>query len=299
MIAGWEHVMASVANLYHGAHEAYHQLNPVLRGALAPLIILLKYAPPIFILERLSGGKTTQYKSAGFRQDIVYLVLHSGGFYRALLTIYVLGILTPYLKVFDLKLLNHIPQEHFFVRAVIYFLTADFMLYWYHRWQHSNRFLWAFHTTHHAQANLSFLTQIRFHPIEEVLQAIFTYVPLLLLGATAQDWAPLAVLYRVVVFLQHSEVRWRFGPLRKILVTPHFHAFHHSTDPAHYNRNFGTTLSVWDYCFGTAVEEQERPSRYGLSDVEMPTVASTFLVPFRLVYETYFKRRDQVESAGD
>lgn len=298
MVAGWEHAMVCVS-LFHHARDAYHQLNPVLRSILAPLIALVKYAPPIFILERLSGGKTTQYKSAGFRQDLVYLVLHSGGTYRALLTIYVLGILTPYVKVFDLKLLDHIPQEHFVVRAVIYFLTADFMLYWYHRWQHSNSFLWAFHTTHHAQRNLSFLTQIRFHPVEELLQALFTYVPLLLLGATARDWAPFVVLYRVVVFLQHTEVRWNCGPLRKILVTPNFHAFHHSTDPAHYNRNFGTTLSVWDYCFGTAVEGQERPSRYGLSDVEMTTIASTFLVPFELVYKTYSKGRAQVESSGD
>jgi hypothetical protein len=55
---------------------------------------------------------------------------------------------------------------------------------------------------------------------------------------------------------------------------------------------------VWDYCFRTALDEQERPSRYGLPDVEMTTIASTFLVPFRLIYEVYFKKRIRAESAG-
>jgi sterol desaturase/sphingolipid hydroxylase (fatty acid hydroxylase superfamily) len=299
IVAGLEHAIASIASLFHDAHNSYHRLNPTLRSALAPIILLLKYGPPIFILERLSGAKTTQYKTAGFRQDLVYWFLYSGGIFHTLITIYVLGLLAPHLNVFDVKLLDFIPQQHYFLRAAIYYVIGDFIVYWMHRWQHSSKFLWAFHTTHHSQKNLSFITLNRFHPIEELLLAVFTYVPLLMLGATAQDWVPLILLYRVVVYLQHSQIRWRLGPLGKILVTPHFHAVHHSTDPAHYDRNFGGTLSVWDHCFGTAVEEQERPSHSGLPDVEMATVASTFLVPFRLAYEAFFPGREQVESAGD
>ncbi len=295
MVAGWENVIDCITSLYRDAWNAYHQLNPVMRGFLSPLIAIIKYLPPIVILERLSGGKTTQYNSAGFRQDLFYWIWHSSGLYRFLFTASLLGVLTPYLRVFDLKLLMPL---HYVMRGAIFYLIAEFIAYWYHRWQHSNRFLWAFHTTHHTQTHLSFATFNRFHPIDEFLMDIIPYVPLFMLGATVNDWAPLFWMHKSLVYLQHSEVRCRLGPLGNIFVTPHFHAFHHSIDPAHYNHNFGATLSVWDYCFGTAIEEREWPCRYGLPNVEMPTVASTFLVPFRLVHETYFKKRTHVESAG-
>lgn len=287
--------MAALTSLFHDALSCYHRLNPAIRGSLSPIIILLEYLPLIYILERLSGGKTTQYKSQGFRQDLFYWVWHSSGLYRTLFTASVLGVLSPYLKVFELKLL--VPL-HYIVRVVVFYLIAEFIAYWYHRWQHSNRFLWAFHTTHHTQKHLSFATFNRFHPIDEFLMDIIPYVPLLMLGATVKEWAPLFWMHRVLVYLQHSEVRWRFGLLGRVFVSPHFHAFHHSANPAHYNRNFGATLSVWDYCFGTALDEAERPSRYGLPDVEMTTIASTFLVPFRLAYESCFKKRDHAEPAG-
>lgn len=298
MLVGCEDVITGAVSLYHNARNAYHGLNPTLRGAMAPLKNLLLFLPPIFLLERLSGGKTTQYRSAGFRQDLVYVFLYSSGLFKALITIYVLGALTPFLQVFDLKLLD-IFQRHYVVRAVVYYVLVDFMSYWLHRLRHASRLLWAFHTTHHSQKDLSVITTNRFHPVEELLSDIIAYVPLLMLGGTQVDFVPLVWLFRITLFLQHSNVQWRFGPLRKVLVTPHFHAFHHSTDPAYHNCNFGATLSVWDYLFGTAVDEQQKPTRYGLLDVEMPTVASTFWVPFRLVYETYFKRRRPIESAGD
>jgi sterol desaturase/sphingolipid hydroxylase (fatty acid hydroxylase superfamily) len=293
MVAGWEHAITCVTSLFHDAHNSYHRLNPAIRGTLSPLKLLLEYLPLIFILERLSGGKTTQYKSAGFRQDLFYWVWHSSGLYRALFTGSLLGVLAPYLKVFDLKLLMSLNTM---VRGIVYYLIAEFIGYWYHRWQHSNRFLWAFHTTHHTQEHLSFATFNRFHPIDEFLMDVIPYLPLLMLGAGAQQWVPLFWLHRVLVYLQHSEVRCRFGPLEKIFVSPHFHSLHHSPDPAQYNHNFAPTLSLLDYCFGTAVDGP-RPTRYGLPDVEMTTLASTFLVPFRLVYETYFKRTGRVEPA--
>jgi sterol desaturase/sphingolipid hydroxylase (fatty acid hydroxylase superfamily) len=300
MVGGWEHAVTGIGSLFHGMIDSYHRLNPKLRGALSPMIVLLKYLLPIFILERLSGGSTTQYKSAEFRQDLVYWIIRTSGAYRALLTTFVLLVLAPNLKIFDLHLLDRfVPHPHNFARLVVYYVIADFTAYWVHRLQHRSRFLWAFHTTHHSQRNMSFITLNRMHPFEEIFHTILTYTPTVLLGATAQDLVPIVWLLSIVAFLQHSQVRWKFGILEKILVTPHFHAIHHSADPAHRDRNFGVSLSIWDYCFGTSVEDTAWPASYGLDDIEMPTIVSTFLLPFRMVYESYFKRRDRVGSAGD
>ena len=51
--------------------------------------------------------------------------------------------------------------------------------------------------------------------------------------------------------LQHTQIPWRFGPLHWVLVTPRFHLYHHSIDPAHHDRNFGIVFSFWDRLFGT------------------------------------------------
>ena len=41
------------------------------------------------------------------------------------------------------------------------------------------------------------------------------------------------------------------------MLCPHYHQLHHSTDPKHYDRNFGLMLAVWDRMFGTLA----RPGR--------------------------------------
>jgi sterol desaturase/sphingolipid hydroxylase (fatty acid hydroxylase superfamily) len=296
---GWEPGVSGAIQVWHHLDASYHHLNPAVRAGLQPVVFLIRFLPAIYFLEWLSGGRTDQYKSVGFRQDLVYLFVHMTGFFRTLTTVYLLGSITPYLRVFDLHLIDYIPQHLAMFRALAYLLVADCMMYWYHRWQHTNRLLWAFHTTHHSQRGMSFLTQTRFHPVEDALRQLVMYVPLLIVGAGVQDWAHIVVLYRIIEYLQHSQVAWSFGPFGKVFVTARYHAFHHSADPEHYNHNFSVVLNVWDRMFGTFLYKNERPARFGLPDLEMPTVASTLLVPFRLVYETYFKPRKLAQAAGE
>ena len=37
----------------------------------------------------------------------------------------------------------------------------------------------------------------------------------------------------------------------QVIFCPHYHQQHHSTDPRHFDKNFGLMLSVWDRMFGT------------------------------------------------
>jgi len=300
MATGGQLAIFGLADLFHGAMASYHALDPRLRAIVLPLLILLKYLPPIVLLEWLSGGGISQYKSSTFRQDLVFWVVRTSAVYKTMFSTFTLVVLAPWLKVFNLHLLNRLaPAPHYLARALLYLVVADFGAYWVHRLQHTSRFLWAFHTTHHAARKLSFITLNRMHPVEEVFYTVLTYVPLLLLGASPADLVPVIAVLRVVAYLQHSQVRWNPGPLGKILVTPHFHALHHSVDPAHHDRNFGVTLSIWDRLFGTAVEPAVWPKEFGLADVDMPTVMSSLVMPFRMVHDTYFKGKERVEAAGD
>jgi sterol desaturase/sphingolipid hydroxylase (fatty acid hydroxylase superfamily) len=254
------------------------------------LILTGAYATAIALAERLSGGQTKQYWTRGFRQDMAYWVWKSSGLYRFLFTAALFELIEPRLVLYKGKILSGL---HYIPRAIIFYLIAEFVAYWYHRWQHSSLFLWAFHTTHHSQEHLNFASFNRFHPIDDFLMDIIPYLPMFVLGGSVQEWAPLYILHRVLVMIQHSQIRWRFGPLYYVFVSPTFHSFHHSVQENHYNRNFGATLSIFDFIFGTAIDEKERPKVYGLPDIKMPTLASTVYVPLHLIYKWYFKKEGQ------
>jgi hypothetical protein len=41
------------------------------------------------------------------------------------------------------------------------------------------------------------------------------------------------------------------GVLGRIFVSPAHHQVHHSANPRHFNKNFGSCLALWDWMFGT------------------------------------------------
>jgi sterol desaturase/sphingolipid hydroxylase (fatty acid hydroxylase superfamily) len=258
--------------------------------------ILAIYFVFILLMERLTGGPIRQYKTRGFFQDMVYWAWHRAGFAQVFTLVTILNIMSPGFALFNLRLLEKLP---YVPRFAIYFLVFDFMGYAVHRYIHSNGFLWAFHTTHHSQENLNFVTAYRLHPLDEFFGEVIQFVPVAMLGAPVHDWFPILYLRMFLNAVQHSRIPWRFGPFYYIVVSPAFHAFHHSKSAEHHDKNFGTTLSIWDFIFGTAVDKAELPQEYGLSDVKMPTIVSTIVVPFRIVYETYFHRQASSKRVAD
>jgi sterol desaturase/sphingolipid hydroxylase (fatty acid hydroxylase superfamily) len=84
----------------------------------------------------------------------------------------------------------------------------------------------------------------------------------------------------------HSNVRWTFGPLRYILVSPVFHRWHHSDTPQAADKNFAAMFSCLDLVFGTFyMPMNSAPHTVGLSAREKSahprTFAKQLLYPFR------------------
>jgi sterol desaturase/sphingolipid hydroxylase (fatty acid hydroxylase superfamily) len=88
------------------------------------------------------------------------------------------------------------------------------------------------------------------------------------LGAPAQavllsgtNILTLAFLF-LLVHLQHSHI-WiaTRGFAGRVIQSPAHHQLHHSADPAHFNRNFGGNLSVFDWLFGTLLIPDSKPQR--------------------------------------
>jgi sterol desaturase/sphingolipid hydroxylase (fatty acid hydroxylase superfamily) len=73
----------------------------------------------------------------------------------------------------------------------------------------------------------------------------------------------LVLFIHACVHLQHSHMWIAFrGVLGRIFVSPAHHQVHHSANPKHFNKNFGSCLALWDWMFGTLYvpEKKREPS---------------------------------------
>ena len=150
-------------------------------------------------------------------------------------------------------------------QALEAFLLADFLSYWAHRWLHG-RNLWAFHAIHHGVVEMDWLSTIRNHPVNVVLQRLLLTLPLLALGfpvAAILAFAPFSAMYN---FFTHANVNMRFGPFSRVLVSPAMHRWHHAVETKGCNSNFGEALAIWDVLFGTFYLPDHLPQRLGLED---------------------------------
>lgn len=136
------------------------------------------------------------------------------------------------------------------IGIVLALLFFDFMNYWNHRFLH--RFLWSVHRLHHCQTELHAANAYA-HFTERILRDVLFIVPLSLIDFQFPQ-IPLAIIAvrEMLELYIHSPTEIHFGPLRSVLVDNRYHRIHHSTDAAHFDKNFGILFSLWDRLFGTA-----------------------------------------------
>jgi sterol desaturase/sphingolipid hydroxylase (fatty acid hydroxylase superfamily) len=173
------------------------------------------------------------------------------------------------------------------VGPVIAVLVGDFFYYWFHRAQHTFRFLWIFHSEHHAIREMSAWNSVH-HISEEILRAPFIVIPMSLLIHVDPGFAPAIVWILLGIHGQyvHSHARLHFGPLRYAIADNRFHRIHHSVEREHFNKNFGSFSSVWDSLFGTAhfPKKDEWPQTGIDEHDEAKTVSEYLFRPFRKLF---------------
>lgn len=153
------------------------------------------------------------------------------------------------------------------VQLLTMFVLADFIQWNVHRLLHRVPWLWEFHKVHHSVKEMGFAAHLRFHWMETVVYKTLQYIPLAMIGFGITDFFIIHMVALLIGHLNHANLRWDYGPLRWVLNNPAMHIWHHAkaTVPEHpYGTNFGLSLSVWDYLFGTAyVPESGRDIELG------------------------------------
>lgn len=141
------------------------------------------------------------------------------------------------------------------VQLLTMFVAADFIQWNVHRLLHRVPWLWEFHKVHHSVKEMGFASHLRFHWMETVVYKTLQYIPLAMIGFRITDFFMVHIVALLIGHLNHANLAWNYGPLRWILNNPAMHTWHHAkaAAPGHpYGTNFGLSLSIWDYLFGTA-----------------------------------------------
>ena len=93
-------------------------------------------------------------------------------------------------------------------------------------------------------------------------------------------YVPFLTFY--AVFL-HANVPWGFGLLGRLVASPKFHRWHHTSEDEGLDKNFAGLLPIFDVLFGTYYTPKGRlPQTFGLKNEEVPEGFWRQLVyPFR------------------
>ena len=303
LISEWHHMSQLLSDLYTSFFGASVSVAPEFLA----LSVLLAWAFYLFKKEKIGFWKWLTPKSI-YSHDSHWLDLK----------LFVIGRLTTFSGLFGRLslitltaygtsqlvsggLLASTPPNPIAL-ALILWIISDFATYWVHRIHHKQRVLWSLHAVHHSAQVMSPFTAYRQHPL-----AVFVIVPFhsiltgiaqgLLIGPLAPDTA-IAEIAGVNAFIvmanvaminfHHSHIWISFGPLvERLIISPAQHHIHHSDRPEHFNKNFGQSLAIWDWLFGTLyVIRGKEDLSFGLGPAETKKMGDhrlvdTLLFPFQ------------------
>jgi len=176
-------------------------------------------------------------------------------------------------------------QWPLFFQIVLVLVVGELPGYWMHRFEHQWDGLWRFHAVHHSAPRLYWLNAGRFHPIDSFITFAPSYLLLVILGCGETILSYFGLITAIHGIFQHANVQLRLGPLNWFFSMAELHRWHHSKTVFEANHNYGQTISVWDWVFGTRYLPKDREPSEDIGIADLPGFPMTWwaqiLSPFR------------------
>lgn len=177
---------------------------------------------------------------------------------------------------------GHLPV---WAQLLTLFLARDFIQWNVHRLLHRVEWLWQFHKVHHSVEEMGFAAHLRYHWMETIVYRTLEYLPLSMIGFGIQDFLLVHLFTIGWGHFNHANINVPLGVFKYIFNSPQMHIWHHAQHiPNRYGVNFGLTLSVWDYLFGTAyIPKDGRDEKLGFDNIEQfpPTFGEQVIYPLK------------------
>ncbi|MFP6583588.1 MAG: sterol desaturase family protein, partial [Candidatus Hydrogenedentota bacterium] len=138
----------------------------------------------------------------------------------------------------------------FIVQFAAILVFTDLTQYWVHRMFHVIPVLWRFHAVHHSAETMDWLAGSRVHIVDIGVTRGLTYIPIYILGFSETALFTYVVFVSIQATFIHANIRFEFGSLRWLFVTPQFHHWHHGAEKEAIDKNFAVHLPFFDWLFG-------------------------------------------------
>jgi sterol desaturase/sphingolipid hydroxylase (fatty acid hydroxylase superfamily) len=213
----------------------------------APLLVALVVATGI--CERIWPAEPRPVLARGHVQDVCFLALHAMVVIplMTLLSVGAATLIASHAGWIELRSTEHWPGWLLIPLTVVAMDGANWLA---HYADHRLDALWRFHALHHSQEELSVLTSFRAHPLMHTTGFLLATIPVVALMPTRPIAPVLITIYVCIGTLQHANLRWTFGPVGRLIVSPAYHRLHHAPDTQH--ANLGVVLTIWDVLVGRA-----------------------------------------------
>lgn len=196
-------------------------------------------------------------------------------------------------KIISPGSLIHIPIKFagawdIVIAPILAAIVSDFYFYFHHRIQHAVPLLWRFHAVHHSIRELNAVNAYH-HPFDDFIKGFISLIPLAIFAVDVSRAIPtMTLILALHPYYLHSPIKADLGWFRCIFGDNMFHRIHHSTNPKHFDKNFGAFTTLWDRLFETAYwpSKNEWPE-VGLAEIEQPrNIAELFTLPWRFKRQT-------------
>ncbi len=158
------------------------------------------------------------------------------------------GFTTKSLALIDISLWSP------WIQLLVFFIILDFVQWFTHVLLHRYPFLWKFHKVHHSVKEMGFAAHLRYHWMENILYKPLKTFGVMILGGFEPEQAYIVHFITIAIgHLNHANVKITWGVFKYILNNPVMHLYHHAyvLPEGRNGMNYGISLSLWDYIFGT------------------------------------------------
>jgi sterol desaturase/sphingolipid hydroxylase (fatty acid hydroxylase superfamily) len=287
-----EKIISNNANIFSDVFNfVINYINGLSAAEKYSMLIIISAAVLFIILERLFPyTKGQEILREGFFDDLALYTIAQSYILSIIIFSFIINSLDASTGLSRLKLFANVP---IWLQLIFFTITHDIYIYFMHRWQHSNKWLWRIHEAHHSPKKVDWLSGSRSHALEILINQTVEFAPIVLLGAPVEVISYKGVISAVWGMYIHSNIDVRTGWLQKIINGPEMHRWHHSTGKGR-NRNFATKLAIWDWIFGTAYLPPSKPDEYGLKTYFPKNYFAQTLYAFRS-----FRKKKESELVKD
>ncbi len=212
--------------------------------------IVLGFVALVVLAERRWPHEARPVLARGHIQDALYTVLYAG-VVVPLIVLTGVGFAAVLHRLAGWSVLPRIALVPKWVVVIAAVVAIDGLNWLAHLANHRVAILWRLHALHHSQEEMSVLTSFRAHPLVHA-SFLITVLPTFVLVANGTVPGLVFSAYACYAALGHANVRWDFGPLRRVLVSPAYHRLHHAAQGRN-DINLGNVLTLWDVLAHRAV----------------------------------------------